>query len=96
MPLTENACGMQIGHVSEAEQAFSKGLSLSQPQAPPVHLMRVLAQMRQGLGDHWQAIQVLTKALEIEPNMEQVQCYFLRGTRRIVGRRVGFQGHKCF
>ena len=69
----------QIGHVSEAEQAFNKGLSVSQPEAPQVHLMRVLAQMRQGLGDHWRAIQILTKALDVEPNMEQVQCYFLRG-----------------
>lgn len=70
---------MQIGHVSDAEEAFSKGLALSQPEAPQVHLMRVLAQMRQGLGDHWQAIQVLTRALEVEPNQEQIQCYFLRG-----------------
>lgn len=70
---------LQIGHVAEAEQAFQKGLSLAQPHLPQVHLMRVLAQMRQGLGEHWQAIQILTKALELGTKLEQVQCHFLRG-----------------
>lgn len=63
----------------EAEAAFNKALSLDDPQNPGVHAIRVLAQMKQGLGDHWAAIRVLTKAIELNNNPERIQCLFLRG-----------------
>ena len=70
---------MQLGHVAEAEAAFKKALSLDDPQNPGVHAIRVLAQMKQGLGDHKAAIRVLTKAIDLESNPERIQCLFLRG-----------------
>ena len=70
---------LQLGHVPEAEAAFKKALSLDDPQNPGVHAIRVLAQMKQGLGDHWAAIRVLTKAIELTNNPERIQCLFLRG-----------------
>lgn len=54
-------------------------MSLDDPQSPGVHAIRVLAQMKQGLGDHWAAIRVLTKAIELSKNPERIQCFFLRG-----------------
>ena len=71
---------LQFGHVAEAEAAFTKALSLDDPKSPGVHAIRVLAQMKQGLGDHWAAIRVLTKAIELDKNPERIQCLFLRGT----------------
>jgi len=65
--------------VAEAEAAFNKALSLHDPQNPGVHAMRVLAQMKQGLGDHWAAIRVLSKAIDLDNNPERIQCLFLRG-----------------
>ncbi|KAL3144958.1 hypothetical protein ABBQ32_003464 [Trebouxia sp. C0010 RCD-2024] len=69
----------EYGHVAEAEAAFTKALSLDDPKNPGVHAIRVLAQMKQGLGDHWAAIRVLTKAIELDRNPERIQCLFLRG-----------------
>ena len=63
----------------EAEAAFKKALSLDDPKNPGVHAIRVLAQMKQGLGDHWAAIRALTKAIELDNNPERIQCLFLRG-----------------
>lgn len=71
---------LQYGHVAEAEAAFTKALSLDDPKNPGVHAIRVLAQMKQGLGDHWAAIRVLTKTIELDRNPERIQCLFLRGT----------------
>lgn len=65
--------------MAEAEAAFGKALSLDDPHSPGVHAIRVLAQMKQGLGDHWAAIRVLTKAIELSNNPERIQCLFLRG-----------------
>ena len=70
---------MQLGHVAEAEAAFKKALSLDDPSNPGIHAMRVLAQMKQGLGDHWAAIRVLSKAIDLDNNPERIQCLFLRG-----------------
>lgn len=70
---------MQLGQVAEAEAAFKKALSLMDPHSAGVHAMRVLAQMRQGLGDHKTAIKVLSKAIELDNNPERIQCLFLRG-----------------
>ncbi|KAL3145349.1 hypothetical protein ABBQ38_001606 [Trebouxia sp. C0009 RCD-2024] len=69
----------EYGHVAEAEAAFTKALSLDDPKNPGVHAIRVLAQMKQGLGDHWAAIRVLTKTIELDRNPERIQCLFLRG-----------------
>lgn len=71
--------GVQLAHVVEAEAAFKKASSLDDPKHPGVHAMRVLAQMKQGLGDHWAAIRELTKAIDLVDNPEQIQCLFLRG-----------------
>ena len=70
---------VQLGHVAEAEAAFKKALSLDDPRSPGIHAMRVLAQMKQGLGDHWAAIRVLSKAIDLDNNPERIQCLFLRG-----------------
>ena len=72
-------CGVQLGHVAEAEAAFKKALSLDDPHNPGVHAIRVLAHMKQGLGDHKAAIRVLTKAIDLETKPERIQCLFLRG-----------------
>ena len=72
--------GAQLAHVAEAEAAFTKALSFDDPKHPGIHAMRVLAQMNQGLGDHWAAIKVLTKAIDLDDNPERIQCLFLRGT----------------
>ncbi|DBA80252.1 hypothetical protein WJX79_002480 [Trebouxia sp. C0005] len=69
----------ELGHVTEAEAAFKKALSLDDPRSPGIHAMRVLAQMKQGLGDHWAAIRVLSKAIDLDHNPERIQCLFLRG-----------------
>ena len=70
---------MQLGHVTEAEAAFKKALELKDPHNAGVHAIRVLAQMKQGLGNHWEAIRVLNKAIELHDNPERIQCFFLRG-----------------
>lgn len=70
---------VQLGHVAEAEAAFKKALLLDDPRSPGIHAMRVLAQMKQGLGDHWAAIRVLSKAIDLDNNPERIQCLFLRG-----------------
>ena len=70
---------LQLGHVTEAEAAFKKALVLKDPHNAGVHAIRVLAQMKQGLGNHWEAIRVLNKAIELNDNPERIQCLFLRG-----------------
>ena len=52
-----------------------------------MHAIRVLAQMKQGLGDHWAAIRVLTKAIELSSNPERIQCLFLRGALTLPAHR---------
>ena len=81
IPLTRQTVHLQLGHVAESEAAFRKTLSLNDPDNPGVHAMRMLAQMKQGLGDHWGAIRLLTKALDLDTNPERIQCLFLRGRR---------------
>lgn len=65
--------------MAESEAAFQRALALDDHQRPAIHAMRVLAQMKQGLGDHWAAIRVLSDAIDMDNNPERIQCLFLRG-----------------
>ena len=70
---------LQIGNLAEAETAFSRGLDLGSSDRQAVQALRVLAHMKQGCGEHSEAVKVLTRALEVGVRDQMVQCHFLRG-----------------
>lgn len=70
---------LQIGNLAEAEAAFSRGLHLGSSDRQAVQALRVLAHMKQGIGEHSEAVKVLTRALDVGVRDQMVQCHFLRG-----------------
>ena len=73
-------CGAQVGMVREAEEAFTRGMTLQGQGASNAHAMRAMAEMRRGCGRHGDAIRLLDKALEKNPPREAVpELAFLRG-----------------
>ncbi|GIL49345.1 hypothetical protein Vafri_5718 [Volvox africanus] len=68
------------GRTAEAERALQKALSLDSPAQPSVHVMRVLAQMKQQKGEHATAIKLLDRAISVaEARDEQViELLYLR------------------
>ena len=70
---------LQIGNLAEAETAFSRGLDLGSSDRQAVQALRVLAHMKQGCGEHSEAVKVLTRALDVGVRDQMVQCHFLRG-----------------
>lgn len=69
----------EIGNLAEAEAAFSRGLHLGSSDRQAVQALRVLAHMKQGIGEHSEAVKVLTRALDVGVRDQMVQCHFLRG-----------------
>eukprot|EP00891_Asterochloris_glomerata_P001301 jgi/Astpho2/1301/fgenesh1_pg.00024_%23_11_t len=69
----------EIGNLAEAEAAFSRGLHLGSSDRQAVQALRVLAHMKQGCGEHSEAVKVLTRALDVGVRDQMVQCHFLRG-----------------
>lgn len=51
------------GRTKEADRAFTKALSLDDKGSPSLAAYRILAQMRQGLGNHAAAVKILDKAI---------------------------------
>lgn len=51
------------GRTKEAERAFFKALALDLPDAPSVHALRIMAQMKQQRGEHAASIKVLDKVI---------------------------------
>ncbi|GLI61283.1 hypothetical protein VaNZ11_003633 [Volvox africanus] len=68
------------GRTTEAERALRKALSLDSVAQPSVHVMRVLAQMKQQKGEHAAAIKLLDRAISVaEARDEQViELLYLR------------------
>ncbi|GLC64956.1 hypothetical protein PLESTF_000225900 [Pleodorina starrii] len=68
------------GRTKEAERVLLKALSLDPPDQPPVHVLRVLAQMKQQKGEHAAAIKLLDRAIPVaEARDEQViEVLYLR------------------
>ena len=62
------------GRTKEAERVLLKALALDPPDQPAVHVLRVLAQMKQQKGEHAAAIKLLDRALPVaEARDEQVR-----------------------
>lgn len=51
------------GRVEEAEAAFNQTISLDDPGQPSIGALRIMAQMRQQMGRHADAIKLLDRAL---------------------------------
>ncbi|KAG2452817.1 hypothetical protein HYH02_002163 [Chlamydomonas schloesseri] len=68
------------GRTKEAERVLVKALALDPPDQPAVHVLRVLAQMKQQKGEHAAAIKLLDRALPVaEARDEQViEVLYLR------------------
>ncbi|KAG2444526.1 hypothetical protein HXX76_001272 [Chlamydomonas incerta] len=68
------------GRTKEAERVLLKALALDPPDQPAVHVLRVLAQMKQQKGEHAAAIKLLDRALPVaEARDEQViEVLYLR------------------
>ena len=74
---------MQIGRVTEAEEAFRKGMALRGDGASNSHALRSIAEMRRGCGRHLEAVQTLDLE-RIKPSPEAfVEIAFLRGTHGV-------------
>ncbi|GIL73738.1 hypothetical protein Vretifemale_3863 [Volvox reticuliferus] len=70
------------GRTAEAERALQKALSLDSPAQPSVHVLRVLAQMKQQKGEHVAAIKLLDRAIPVaEARDEQVGVMLLKTGR---------------
>ena len=79
---------LQIGNLAEAETAFARGLDLGSSDRQAVQALRVLAHMKQGCGEHGEAVKVLTRALDVGVRDQMVQCHFLRGGLLVCNLRL--------
>lgn len=59
------------GRTKEAERALTRALALDPPDQPSVHVLRVLAQMRQQLGEHAAAVRLLERAVPLAQQKEE-------------------------
>ncbi len=59
------------GRTKEAERALTRALALDPPDQPSVHVLRVLAQMRQQLGEHAAAVRLLERAVPMAQQKEE-------------------------
>ena len=64
----------------QAEEAFLKILSLDSPQNRSLHSYRMMGHMRQCMGQHTKAVDILTKAMNnMTGPFQRMEITFLRG-----------------
>ncbi|KXZ44388.1 hypothetical protein GPECTOR_68g359 [Gonium pectorale] len=68
------------GRTKEAERVLLQALTLDPPDAPSVHVLRVLAQMKQQQGQHAAAVRLLDRALPLAETRDEqvVEVLYLR------------------
>ena len=70
-------------HLPQPPQALLKAARLAKSGSTAVHAYRLLAQMRQGLGDHLGAVTELNRGLAAaDRDSQRIELRFLRGETR--------------